>query len=162
MSVCKNEDDGILFTSFKLNKSLWGLNILAVREITSDIVLTKVFKLDEYIIGLLNLRGQIITVFDLGIKMGLPKSEITKKSRIIVLQTKNDINNDIAVKYNLQLVTDQVALLVDSVHDVVNVPYDEIEPIPPGLDEYKREFVSGIYKNKKDLLILLNIEAVLK
>ena len=147
--------------SFYLDDALFGINILLVQELNRLMEYTPVPDGPEYIRGLLNLRGQVITVFDLGKRLGLEKRTITPRSRNIVLKT----DRETAAFRNHGLLDatvgeDAVAFLVDRVGDVVEVEGDQIESSPANIGKIATEFVTGVVELPEDLLVLLTVERV--
>lgn len=151
------------FATFKLDEQLFGIEILFIREINQLMDITPVQKAPEYIRGLINLRGQIVTVFDLGKRFGLDNREISNSSHNIILKT----NNELAVVCSNagcdELVTSQdtIGFLVDDIGDVIEVEDHDIEPPPANLGEVDGRFLSGVVKLDNGLLVLLNVEEIL-
>jgi purine-binding chemotaxis protein CheW len=151
------------FTTFKLGEDLFGIDILLVREINRSLHITPVEQAPEFVTGLLNLRGQIITVIDLGVRLGLEKSEIMSSSRCIVLKTAHELANrhmsDDVVK---SASADQVGFLVDSVADMVSVSEGEIASPPANLGQVSDKFLTGVVKLEHGLVGLLDVGRILQ
>ena len=79
------------FITFYLGEDLFGLDILLVREINRHLELTRVDRTPEFVRGLMNLRGQIVTVLDLGIRLGIGARAIERESSCIVLKTRGEL-----------------------------------------------------------------------
>ena len=75
------------FVTFRIDGDLLGLDVLRVREINRILDITPVASAPDYVRGLVNLRGQTVTVFDLGIRLGLTPRFITEESHNVVLET---------------------------------------------------------------------------
>ncbi len=133
-----------LFVTFRIDEYLLGIDILKVREINRVLDITYVQHAREYIRGLINLRGQTVTVFDLGIRLGLKIRKITEASHNIVLKA------------------DLVGLLVDSIGDVVEAREEEIEQPPANVGGITGKFIEGVVKLEDELLILLSVEKILE
>ena len=151
-----------LFTSFYLGDSIFGIDVLLVREINKNFEITEVTPCPDFLLGLMNLRGQIVTVIDLGIKVGLHKREITPESCCIVLKTSKELETyfqDLEVK---QLRTrDTVGLLVDQIGDMISVDDKLIEPPPANLNGVDNKFLHGIIKLDQQLMTTLHVDTLL-
>jgi purine-binding chemotaxis protein CheW len=132
------------FITFRIDDFLAGIDILKVREINRLVDITPVPHAPEYIRGLINLRGQTVTVFDLGIRLGLAPRIITEETHNIILKR------------------DAVGLLVDSIGDVVEAKSDEIKTPPANLGGITREFIENVVSFEKELMIVLSSEKILE
>ncbi len=125
--------------------------------------ITPVQKAPEFVRGLMNLRGQIVTIFDLGIRLGLKARTITAHSHSIVLKTEDELAA-VRIREDRDDLTsreDIVGLLVDSIGDVVQVDEAEIDPPPANIGDIDGRFVSGVIKLKGVLLVTLNVGEIL-
>lgn len=141
------------YCTFYLDNALFGINIILVREINRQIEMTPVHNLPPYIRGLLNLRGQIITVLDTGIKLGLPERTVSDSSRIIILKTVDDHGQAVHTAGS-----DVVGLLVDRIGDVVRVNEGDIERPPANMGDINGKFLTGVVKLDGRLLALVKVE----
>ena len=132
--------------TFYIGGALCGMDILMVQEINKHLKMTKVPQAQEYVTGILNLRGEIVTVIDLGIKLGLSSTRISEKTRNIIVNSKDE----------------HVGLLVDSIADVVQADSDKVEPAPANIGGVKGKYFEGVFKTEKSLIGILNVEEVLK
>lgn len=150
------------FTSFYLGDAIFGVDILMTREINRHLDLTPVELVPEFIRGLLNLRGQIVTVLDLGIKLGLSQRQITNNSRILILKSNAELHSHLQ-SGQLQDSTsdDLVGLLIDGVGDMVTVESNEIEPPPSNLGGVDRRYLNGVVKLNNELMATLEVQRVL-
>jgi len=150
------------FTTFKLGEDLFGIDILLVREINRSLQITPVEQAPEFVTGLLNLRGQIITVIDLGVRLGLEKREVMGSTRCIVLKTAQELLNRHASENVVKSASsDQVGFLVDSVGDMVSVSEGDIAPPPANLGQVSEKFLTGVVKLEHGLVGLLDVGRVL-
>ena len=99
----------------------------------------------EFVLGVINLRGRIVSVVDLGRQLGTAPSEITSASRILVIQFDGV----------------SVGFLVDAATSVIKVPGDAIDPPPDMIGEIKADYLEGVAKLEERLAILLNLRKVL-
>jgi purine-binding chemotaxis protein CheW len=131
--------------SFQLDKELYGIEITKVREIILIAEITRIPQTPQYVKGLINLRSTVIPVIDLRSLFGLQEGELTDESRIMVLQAKGKT----------------IGIVVDAVSEVLRVKRDQIAPPPPTVAGLGREYLTGIVKLDKQLLILLDIDKIL-
>ena len=152
------------FVTFRLDEQLFGVDVLLVREINQQMDLTQVQQAPDYVRGLINLRGHIVTILDLGIRLGIAPRQIDQQSHNVVLKRDDEL---VSVRSQgdrevLKTGPDAAGLLVDAVGDVVAVPESEVEPPPASIGEVSGRFLSGVVKLEGDLLVLLNVENVLE
>lgn len=150
-----------LFTTFYIGETFFGIEILQVKEINNLNRYTFVPDCPDYIIGLLNLRGQIITIFDLAKRIGLSKTEQGKNTRNVILKTDDETRkhrDDKLLKQRLG--NDPVGFMVDRVGDVVEIKDEQIVKAPANITDIAKEFISGVVELEKELLIILNLAEV--
>lgn len=150
------------FASFNLEENLFGIDVLLIKEINRNLEITPVDRAPELVVGLMNLRGQIVTVVDLGIRLGLGKREITPKTRCIVLKTTSELEH----KKTEGIVVDNtsndlIGLLVDGIGDMVTVEEEVIEPPPSNVSGVHAKYLEGVVKLEKNLLVTLRISEIL-
>ena len=114
------------FIVIKLGDEQYGIDIKYIENIVRMQHITRVPKVDSYLKGVINLRGEVIPVMSIRIKMGLEPDEETKSSRIIIL--KLDMNG-------------QIGIIVDEVKEVVTLESDQIEKIAYDSKEEKDGFL---------------------
>jgi purine-binding chemotaxis protein CheW len=147
------------FATFVLNKQLYGIEILLIREINRQLEMTPVPHATNYIRGLLNLRGQIVTILDLNKRLGLEDTMLSERSHNIILKTDQELQS-----INKELVTapDKVGFLVDDIQDVLIVSEEEIEIPPANLGKVDGQFLSGVIKQSNKLVAILSVEKLLR
>lgn len=147
------------FATFVLNEQLYGIEILLIREINRQLEMTPVPHAPDYIRGLLNLRGQIVTILDLNKRLGLKNATLSERSHNIILKTDQELQG-----INKELVTapDKVGLLVDDIQDVLIVSEEEIELPPANVGKVDGQFLSGVIKQADKLVTILSVEKLLK
>lgn len=139
-------EKSLQFATFFLNQEMFGINILQVQEILLPQDITPVPLATDHIMGLISLRGQIVTVIDLKKRLGIPKTEKTNNAYQIVVRTP------------LTLASFQV----DGVGDVVEVESEDFEPPPESVNAVAGRFLEGIFPMEKNIVSLLNVEMVLE
>jgi len=136
----------IELATFYVGNALCGMDILKVQEINKLMEMTKVPQAPDYMVGILNLRGQIVTIIDLGQKLGLGNVEVSNESRNIIINAPGE----------------HVGLLVTKISDVVMADPDKIEPAPANMSGIQGSFFIGVYKTENKLIGILDIKEVLK
>ena len=134
------------FSTFYVGGALCGINILSIQEINKHFEITKVPQSADYIKGILNLRGRIVTIIDLGKKLGLDPVTEDKDNRNIIVNSEDE----------------HIGLLVDSISDVVLAQSEDIEPAPSNIGGVKGKFFQGVLKTESQLIGILDIDEVLK
>ncbi len=132
--------------TFALGPEEYGIDIAEVQEINRMVDITHVPRAAGYMEGVINLRGQLIPVIDLRTRFDMTRVEPTRNSRIIVVED------------NAQ----RVGMIVDSVSEVVRIPVKQIEPTPDMMTIAHAEFLDGVGKLDDRLIILLNVEKVIR
>ena len=137
------------YLTFDLVDELYGVDILKVREIIGMMDITPVPQAQDFVKGLLNLRGRVIPILDLRLKFGLVEAEHTDRTAIIV------------VEISLHTGPVQMGILVDTVSEVVHIEAEDIEPAPEFGARMRTEYILGMAKIKGRVVILLDIGHVL-
>ncbi len=133
-----------LFLTFRLGDEDYGMEIFHVIEIVGIQKITDVPDMPDYIKGVINLRGSIISVMDVRIKFGMPERPYDDRTCLIVVRV-GDTN---------------MALVVDRVNEVSEIPNNQIEP-PPHVGGDGRSYISGMGKLRDSVKILLNMDEML-
>ncbi len=161
------------YLTFWLDEHLLGIDILFLREINRHIDLTPVDLAPSYVCGLMNLRGQIVTVIDLGVRLGLPPRKITAETGCIVLKSFKELPHDTQQLYNAEMKLknkdvsgyegqDLVGLLVDKIADILTVDNLQMETAATVQhNKVNARFLEGIVKLKDHLLVTLNVGEVI-
>jgi len=131
--------------SFHLAEETFGVEITKVREIILMCGITRVPQTPHYVKGLINLRSSVIPVIDLRTLFGLPESDQTDDSRIMVMQVGRRT----------------VGIIVDGVDEVLRISQEQIAPPPPTVANLGNEYLNGLVRLDEQLLILLDIDKIL-
>ncbi len=146
MAAEDKSKDEVQLVVFKIGDEEFGVEISQVREIVKLIDITRMPKAPQFIEGVVNLRGQIITVIDLAKRLDLPSAGRTDATRIMVVEVSNNT----------------VGMIVDSVSEVLRLSVDDIEDTPSLIEtEVHERYLRGVGKNSGRLLILLDLNEVL-
>lgn len=140
-----DQQELLQLVSFKIGEEEFGVDILSVQEINRMSQITKVPNTPDFIEGVINLRGRIIPVLDLRVKLGLMKLEHNKNTRIVVVEFKEQT----------------VGFIVDEVSEVLRIPKNITEAPPAMVGGIDSEYITSIGKLEDRLLILLDLEKIL-
>jgi purine-binding chemotaxis protein CheW len=132
------------FLCFRVSDEIYGINIMDIKEIIKPREVTEVPRAPLFVSGVLSLRGTIIPIIDMRIRLGLAREESTVKERIVVIKNSNSFSG----------------LLVDEVIKVVQIQQDDVEAAPTILDGIDRDFISGLGRSDGRFIIILNLENI--
>ena len=148
--------------TFFLGDETFGIDILMTKEIGKLQEITHVPEAPNYILGLMNLRGQIVTLMDPGAFLDQDSAVEPQDRRLIILKTEDEL--DELRRNNLvsgsPMSKDILALVIDRVGDVIDVDRETITAPPPNLSVGKKEFVTGVIQLEKKLVILIDVVAL--
>ena len=130
---------------FQLDAEFYGVDIARVHEIIRLQTVTRVPRTPAFVEGVINLRGKVIPVIDLRKRFGLPSAEHTRASRIVVVETGDQV----------------VGIIVDGVSEVLRVSESIVEPPSPVVAGIESEYIHGIAKLPERLVILLDLNRVM-
>lgn len=133
------------WVTFKLGQEIYGVNVMQVREVLRYTDIAPVPGAPAYVLGIINLRGNVVTVIDTRMRFGLPPSEVTDNSRIMIIESDKNV----------------VGILVDSVAEVADLNISDIDDTPNVGTEESAKFISGVCNRKDDLLILIDLTKLL-
>lgn len=145
MNEKKRNENLVELATFYVGDALCGMDILKIQEINKVMQMTKVPQAPDYVLGILNLRGQIVTIIDLGKKLGLGETDVSADPRNIIVNTSGG----------------HVGLLVKRISDVIDANMEKREPAPANMGGIQGEYFTGVYKTDRELIGILNIEKVL-
>ena len=137
------------YLTFALGREGYGIQILKVREIIGYMDITAVPRTPGHVKGVINLRGQVISVLDLRLKFGMQEASRTEETCIIVVET-------VAAGRKLS-----IGLIVDKVSEVLSIAEENIEDAPNFGMSVESQFILGMGKIGQSVKILLDIDRVL-
>lgn len=134
------------FIVIRLGNEQYGIDIRFVENIVRMQKITRVPKMPPFFIGIINLRGEVLPVMSLRVKLGLEKEEYEKKTRIIILKTQREGN---------------LGVIVDEVKEVVTMESAQVDRIDGLKLDGKNHFISGVGKRENgDLISLLDLSKI--
>jgi len=137
------------YLTFMLGGEVFAIGILHIKEIIEYGQLTTVPMMPEFIRGVINLRGAVVPVVDLASRFGGKRSEVTKRSCIVILELQ--VEDD----------TQVIGVVVDAVNEVLEIAGSDIEPPPAFGTRIRTDFIQGMGKVKEKFVILINVNSVL-
>ena len=135
----------VQLVSFVLGKEIFGIEILHVQEIIRLVSITKVPDAPQFVEGVINLRGRVIPIVDLRVRLGIETSNHNNSTRIIVVELNEMV----------------VGFIVDEVNEVLRIPKTILEPPPPLVGSVDSEYITSVGKLENSLLILIDLKNVL-
>lgn len=139
------EQENIKVIVFQLADKEYAIPVSCVSGIEKLMHITRVPKTPQFVKGVINLRGVVTPIIDLRERFNIPVSENEDTTRIIIVSVEDM----------------EVGFVVDSANDVLDIAASSIEPQPEVVGSLEEEFISGVAKLDKRLLILLHLEKVL-
>ncbi|WP_199611241.1 chemotaxis protein CheW [Flocculibacter collagenilyticus] len=138
-------DEVLQWVTFRLEDETYGINVMQVQEVLRYTEIAPVPGAPTYVLGIINLRGNVVTVIDTRSRFGLPPTEVTDNSRIVIIEAEKQV----------------LGILVDSVAEVVYLRSSEIDSAPNvGTDE-SAKFIQGVSNRDGELLILVDLNKLL-
>ncbi len=139
-------DDPILqWVTFKLAGETYGINVMQVQEVLRYSEIAPVPGAPSYVMGIINLRGNVVTVIDTRHRFGVDSGELTDNSRIVIIEADKHV----------------VGILVDSVAEVVYLRQSEIETAPNVGNDESAKFIQGVCHKNEELLILIELDKLI-
>ena len=139
-------DDPVLqWVTFLLEDETYGVNVMQVQEVLRYTEIAPVPGAPSYVLGIINLRGNVVTVIDTRQRFGLPTADVTEHTRIVIMEVEKQV----------------LGILVDAVSEVVYLNQSEIETAPNvGTDE-SAKFIQGVCHKDDRLLILVELDKMM-
>ena len=152
----------IQVATFLIDKKLFGIPIQDVLEIIKNVEMTPVPLAPDYIEGVINLRGQIVTAINLRKRLNMPETRRKKVDDTGGGNTSHDSHDEISY-HNIIIGSrnDSVSLLVDAIGDVLEIASDIIEAPPDTIKGLNQKYVKNVCKLKGELLVVLDSPTIL-
>lgn len=139
------EDEILRWVTFELEDETYGINVTDVREVLRFSEIAPVPGAPNYVIGIINLRGNVVTVIDTRRRFGLNSKDVDDQSRIVIIEVDGQ----------------EVGILVDSVAEVVDIKNSAIEPAPNVGNEDTSRYITGVTSMDGELLIIVDLKKIL-
>lgn len=144
-TLATNGDEVLQWVTYKLGEETYGINVMQVQEVLRHNEIAPVPGAPDYVLGIINLRGNVVTVIDTRSRFGLPSSDISDNTRIVIIESDDQV----------------VGILVDSVAEVVYLRSSEIDSAPNVGTEESAKFIQGVSNRDGQLLILVDLNKLL-
>ncbi len=141
-----SKGDGLEIISFHLGDQVFSVNIMSVREIRGWAPVTPLAHSPAHVLGVINLRGTVIPVIDMAIRLGLEPIEPTERSAIIVADVRGQL----------------VGLLVEYVSDMITVDSEQMQVVPEVGGNSVQAMTSAIISQENQMISHLDLDAVLE
>ncbi|CAI8932024.1 chemotaxis protein CheW [Methylocaldum szegediense] len=141
----KRSDPVNQWVTFRLGDETYGINVMQVQEVLRVTEIAPVPGAPEYVVGIINLRGNVVTVIDTRKRFGLTPQEPDDASRIVIIEAADQV----------------IGILVDSVAEVVELRASEIESAPNIGNEESARYIQGVTSHGGRLLILVDLNQLL-
>jgi len=138
-------DEVLQWVTFKLDSETYGINVMQVQEVLRYTEIAPVPGAPNYVLGIINLRGNVVTVIDTRSRFGLRSSEVTDNTRIVIIEAEKQV----------------IGILVDSVAEVVYLRASEIDVAPNVGNDESAKFIQGVSNRDGELLILVDLNKLL-
>lgn len=138
-------DPVIQLVTFRLQEETYGINVMQVQEVLRVSEIAPVPGAPSYVLGIINLRGNVVTVIDTRTRFGLPPKDIDDASRIVIIESDKQV----------------VGILVDSVAEVVELRHSDIDSAPSVGNDDSSRYIQGVATRNDDLLILVDLNKLL-
>lgn len=146
MAELKQQDDQVLqWVTFQLDNETYGVNVMAVKEVLKFQDIAPVPGAPDYVMGIINIRGTVISVINTRRRFGLPDREADDNTRIVIIEIGRHV----------------IGIVVDSVAEVVYLRRSEIETAPQVNKDETARFITGVCHRDDALLILVELDKLL-
>ncbi len=133
------------WVTFFLDNEKYGINVMQVQEVLRMTEIAPVPGAPDYVLGIINLRGNVVTVIDTRKRFGLPEQEADDATRIVIIEAENQV----------------VGIVVDSVAEVVDLRASDIETAPNVGNDESSKYIQGVTSRGEQLLILVDVNKLL-
>ncbi|NQY35376.1 MAG: chemotaxis protein CheW [Alteromonadaceae bacterium] len=138
-------DEVLQWVTFKLGSETYGINVMQVQEVLRYSEIAPVPGAPTYVLGIINLRGNVVTVIDTRSRFGLETAEVTDSTRVVIIEAEKQV----------------IGILVDSVAEVVYLRASEIDEAPNVGNDESAKFIHGVSNREGELLILVDLDNLL-
>lgn len=147
--AAEERNEQLQYLTFMLGGEVFAVGILAIKEIIEYGQLTEVPRMPEFIRGVINLRGAVVPVVDLGARFGKAPTQVSRRTCIVIVEVRDGDGYQV------------VGIMVDAVNEVLEIPAQNIEPPPAFGAKIRADFIAGMGKVDERFVIILNVDKVL-
>ncbi len=144
-AMASAQDPVIQWVTFRLDNEKYGIKVMQVQEVLRMTEIAPVPGAPDYVLGIINLRGNVVTVIDLRRRFGLLEAEADDATRIVIIEAENNV----------------VGVLVDSVAEVADIRASEIDTAPNVGNDESSKYIQGVSTQEDELLILVDVNKLL-
>ncbi|MBI5462836.1 MAG: purine-binding chemotaxis protein CheW [Gammaproteobacteria bacterium] len=138
-------DSVVRYVTFRLEDEVYGINVMQVQEVLRVTEIAPVPGAPHYVLGIINLRGNVVTVIDARERLGLGSKDMDESTRIVIIEADKMV----------------VGILVDAVAEVVDLRTSEIESAPSVGNDESSKYIQGVASRDSQLLILVDLNKLL-
>ncbi len=131
--------------TFAVGDLLLGIEIDRIQEINRQLDITPVPRAPSFVRGVINLRGEVVSVIDPRTILGLPPADVTRSSRNLVIQSRGEL----------------IGLMVDRIADILSVSTSDIDAPPAHIQGVDGRFFKGVHTTDKELVVLIDLDELL-
>ncbi|MNE44858.1 Chemotaxis protein CheW [compost metagenome] len=139
------EDPFLQWVTFRLDNETYGINVMQVQEVLRHTEIAPVPGAPSYVLGIINLRGNVVTVIDTRQRFGLDSAAVSDNTRIVIIEADKQV----------------VGIMVDSVAEVVYLRQSEVETAPNVGNDESAKFIQGVCNKNGELLILVELDKMM-
>lgn len=140
-----SHDPVIQWVTFRLDNETYGINVMQVQEVLRVTEIAPVPGAPHFVLGIINLRGNVVTVIDTRTRFGLSVKEPDDETRIVIIEADKQV----------------IGILVDSVAEVVELRASEMESTPNVGNDDTSKYIQGVASKNEQLLILVDLNKLL-
>ncbi|MDH5570526.1 MAG: chemotaxis protein CheW [Gammaproteobacteria bacterium] len=144
-AVATSNDPIIQWVTFRLDHEKYGIKVMQVKEVLRMTEIAPVPGAPDYVLGIINLRGNVVTVIDLRSRFGLMSAEADDSTRIVIIEADNQT----------------IGILVDSVAEVADIKSSDIDVAPNVGNDESSKYIQGVSSQGDELLILVDVNKLL-
>ncbi len=133
--------DKLQYVTFNLEREVYGVNVMQVQEVLRKVEVAPIPGAPHYITGIINLRGNVVSVINARSCFGLPSIDTTSSARIVVVEVQDQV----------------IGILVDEVSEVIDIDFSEITTTPSIGNQETSRYIDGVINKGDELLILIDL-----
>jgi purine-binding chemotaxis protein CheW len=137
------------YLTFMLGGETFAIGILRIKEIIEYGQLTEVPRMPDFIRGVINLRGSVVPVIDLGARFGKQPANVSRRTCVVIIEIEHEGEQQV------------IGVMVDAVNEVLDIPPEQVEPAPNFGANIRADFIQGMGKVEGKFVIILNVNHVL-